>query len=113
MGRKINVTPLIVNVLRLFLSFLFFFSFAFARIWNVWIVFKRHLLAVAIEQIHVIVIAFGYETNQFHRANQINRAGKYPVFNEERLIRNYISFLGQTGQKPHPVQRHIHEYQAI
>ena len=36
------------------------------------ILFESHLLAIAIEKIHVIVIAFLYK---IHLGNQINRAG--------------------------------------
>ena len=40
------------------------------------VLFYSNLLAIAIEQIHVIVIALDtLSTNKFHRANQINRAG--------------------------------------
>ena len=46
------------------------------------ILFQGHLLAIAVEQIHIIVIITSvyleYKQNNefFHQANQINRAGK-------------------------------------
>ena len=32
----------------------------------------------------------------------------YPVL--DRLVRNYVPYIGQTGRKPYPVQRHIPVY---
>ena len=39
------------------------------------VLFSSHLLAIAIEQIHVIVISFVYLEYKQHLANQIIRAG--------------------------------------
>ena len=40
---------------------------------------QSHLLAIVIEQIHVIVIAFlRWSKNKFHQENRINRAGNTP-----------------------------------
>jgi len=52
--------------------------------------FQSHLLAIAIEQIHVIVIAFVYK---IHLGNQIDRAGNTL---KKRLTRNYIPCVGQS-----------------
>ena len=47
------------------------------------VLFQGHLLAIAVEQIHIIVVIIAsvyleYKQNNefFHQANQINRAGK-------------------------------------
>jgi len=68
------------------------------------------LLAITMEQINVQVIALvlhGIQIKNFILF--IIRTGAheivYPFW--DRLARNYIPCLGQRGQKPYPVQRHI------
>ena len=81
------------------------------------VLFWGHLLAIAMEKIHVIVIALKKEKKKEknHQANQFNRADNtqtltklYALFRTDRAI-NYIPWLGERGQKPYPVQGHIPE----
>ena len=54
------------------------------------VLFQSHLLTIATEQIHVIVIAFVYKS---HSGNQIDLAGNTL---KNRLTRNYITSVGQS-----------------
>ena len=54
------------------------------------VLFQSHLLTIATDQIHVIVIAFVYKS---HSGNQIDLAGNTL---KNRLTRNYITSVGQS-----------------
>ena len=65
--------------------------------------FESHLLAIAIEQIHVIVIAFvhlWYKQNSSRKSNQLHRQ----LTDSHEII---YPGLGQRGQTPYTVQRRI------
>ena len=64
------------------------------------VLFLSQLLAIT--KIHVQVIALVLDGIQ---TNFILSEIVYPFW--DRLARNYIPCLGQRGQKPYPVQRHI------
>ena len=74
------------------------------------VLFWGHLLAIAIDKIHVIVIAL--KKKFLTRINLIVQtiprlARNYiPCLGQTRAL-NYIPCLGEKGQKPYPVQRHI------
>ena len=56
------------------------------------VLFQSHLLTIATEQIHVIVIAL---VDKSHSGNQIDRAGNT---HKNRLTRNYIPCLWQSWE---------------
>ena len=65
------------------------------------VLFQSQLLAIAREQIHVIVIAFvNLEDKQNSSCKSNQSCRKYPV---DRLTQNYIPCLGHRGKKPYPV----------
>ena len=82
------------------------------------VLFWGHLLAIAIEKIHIIVIALKKEKKKEKKSiKQINlivqtiprlSRNYMPCLGQTRAI-NYIPCLGERGQKPYPVQGHIPE----
>ena len=63
------------------------------------VLFQSQLLAIAREQIHVIVIAFVNLEDKIHLASQINHAGNTLLTDSHKII----PCLRHRGQKPYPV----------
>ena len=63
------------------------------------VLFWRHLLAIATEQIHVIVIAFVYE---IHLGNQIDRAGNTILTDVHEIIYSVWEFRTDSHEMIYP-----------